>query len=344
MAVLKLCFAGFGNVGRAFCGLLADKRAEPLGICGREILVTGVATRSKGTMIDAAGLDLAELLLMIDRFGRFDPAHVSYRGCGVTGMIEKCGADVFIELTTLSIKDAEPATGYIESAFRHGMHVITANKGPEARYFSRLSKKAAEAGKQYLFESAVMDGAPVFNMARECLHGDRVWKIRGILNGTSNFVLDQLEKNISLEDAILGAQKMGIAEADPSMDIDGWDGAAKICALANVIMGANVTPDMARVDSIRGVTALDIRDAGEKGLRIKFVCQAEERDGAMDISVTPQRLPAGDILARVNGSSAAVTMHARLAGEITIMQHDPGILQTAYGVYSDLITLLKRLG
>jgi homoserine dehydrogenase len=342
---LKICVAGFGNVGKEFCRLLVGKRRELRSEYGCDISLTGVSTRSKGTLMDTEGIEIEEILSMDERLGRFDPNDKRFSDRDVFEMIEKSGADAFIELTTLSIKDGQPATSYIEYAFDHGMHVITANKGPEAWHFERLSRKAESAGKLFLYETAVMDGTPVFNMAKHGLQGNRILKLRGILNGTTNFLLEQLEIGRSYEEAICEAQRMQLTEADPSMDVDGWDGAAKICALANILMSAGVTPDMVRVESIRDVTRQDIEKAGEKCQRIKYVCEAVRnvQNNTVETTVSPQRLSLGDILANVNGTSAALTLHTDLAGEISIVQSNPEILQTAYGVYSDLITLIRAV-
>ena len=339
--------AGFGNVGREFSKLLLDKREELFKVYGTRLVLAGVSTRSKGTLISDGekGLDIRAVLDMDDREHRFDRKSPYFVDCGVPEMIERCGADVFMELTTLSINDGEPATGYIEKAFGAGMHVITANKGPEAWHFSRLAAKAKEKDRLFLYETVVMDGAPIFNLAQETLHGNKILGIRGILNGTSNFVLEQLEKGISFGDAVKEAQRIQIAEADPSMDIDGWDGAAKICALANILMDANLNPKNADVTSISDITPEIVRNAKSEGFRIKYICKAERSgdEKTVKLSVKPCRLPLDDFFCCVNGTSAAVTFYTDLAGEISIVQTDPGILQTAYGVYSDLITLIKKL-
>ena len=337
--IIKFCMAGFGNVGVRFAELLIEKKEELARDYGIEMKLTGVCTRSKGALIDRGGLALEKVLEMNGRLGRFDENDTAFRRAGALEMIETAGAELFLELTTLSIGDGEPASGYIRAALTHGMDVITANKGPEAWHFKELNALAEKAGRSYLFETAVMDGTPVFNFAKYTLRGCRINAVRGILNGTSNFVLRRLEQGCSFDEAIKEAQRLKMAEADPSMDIDGWDGAAKICSLANVLMDAGLTPRDAEVKSIRPVTARDIEEAKSKGLRIKYVCSAWRENGKVTLSVKPQMLPADDMLSRVDGPSAAVTFFTDLAGEVTVYQKDATILQTAYGVYSDLLTL-----
>ena len=342
--VIKFCMAGFGNVGVRFTELLLEKKEELARDYGIEMRLTGLCTRSKGALIDAAGLDMRKVLSMNEELGRFDEKAPAFRRTDVPGMIAAADAELFLELTTLSIGDGEPATGYIKAAFGRGMDVITANKGPEAWHFDELAALAKKLGRRYLYETIVMDGTPIFNFAKYTLRGCRIEAVRGILNGTSNFVLHQLEEGRSFDEAIKEAQRLKMAEADPSMDIDGWDGAAKICSLANILMGARTTPKEAEVKTIRPVTARDIEEAKAQGLRIKYVCTARREKDAVKVAVQPEMLPEGDMLAGVDGASAAVTFTTDLAGELTIFQKDPTILQTAYGVYSDLLTLAAESG
>lgn len=342
---INFCMVGFGNVGIRFTELLIEKEAQLREEYGCSVRLTGVCTRSKGTLINHDGIDLKDLLGMNERLGRFDPESENFVDCDTSEMITSSGADLMIELSTISIEDGQPATGYIERALNAGMHVITANKGPEAWHFRRITELADKVDRQFLYETIVMDGTPVFNLVKDTLHGNRILGIKGILNGTTNFVLDQLEKGTPYEDAIKEAQRIQLAEADPSMDVDGWDGAAKICSLANILMDAGLNPTMAKVTSIASVTPEDIRKARENNRKIKYLCLAErnETTGQVELTVEPRQVTLDDPLSNVNGTSAAITLYTDLAGEVSIVQTDPGILQTAYGVYSDLITLIKSI-
>ena len=341
---INFCLVGFGNVGVRFTELLIEKEAQLQEEYGCRLQLTGVCTRSKGTLINLNGINMRDLLDRNKRLGSFDPQSSDFVNCDASEMITRSGADLMIELTTISIEDGEPATAYIEKALNSGLDVITANKGPEAWHYRRLAELAVKENRQFLYETIVMDGTPVFNMVKDTLHGNRILGIKGVLNGTTNFILDQLEKGVSYEAAIKEAQRIQLAEADPSMDVDGWDGAAKICSLANILMDADLNPKMAKVTSIAGVTAEDIAEARMKNQKIKYLCTAERNkaDGQVALTVKPRLLSLDDPLSNVNGTSAAITLYTNLAGEITIVQTNPGILQTAYGVYSDLITLIKN--
>jgi homoserine dehydrogenase len=342
---LKICMTGFGNVGRRFCRLIQDKSQEILDDYGYKIILTGICTRSKGLLVNPRGLDIDEIFEMNERNQKFDSKSPYYLLGDAFEMIEKSKADVFIELSTLSINDGQPATSYIENAFSKNMHVITANKGPEAWHYKRLMEIANRKKLHYLFETIVMDGTPVFNFVKYTLPGVKINGIRGILNGTSNFVLCQLEKGMTYDEAIKEAQRIELAEADPSMDIDGWDGAAKICSLANILMDAGLNPKDVEVESIAGITKEDILEAKSEGYKIKYICEAKKDKGTknINISVGPQKISMNDEYCNVEDTSAAITFYTDLAGEMTIIQTDPNILQTAYGVYSDLLTLIKSI-
>lgn len=340
---VRLCLLGFGAVGRTFAELLAPRLAELEAVYGARVLLTGVFTPSRGALVDPAGLALPEVLEAageVDGFG----GHPAYRpGLDALGTLEASAADVLIELSPLSVYDGQPAISYIEWALTHGIHVITANKGPEAHAYRRLRALADAGGLEYLHETAVMDGTPVFNLVERTLPGCEVVAIRGVLNSTTNFVLAELERGGTQEDAIRAAQAAGFAEADPSLDLDGWDGAAKITALANVLMGADLRPqDVDRVP-LR-VSAPDLAAARGRGATVKYVCTATRgEDGTLRLRVAPEEVPLSDPFALVSGTSSIITLVTDLAGPVTITQTDPGIEQTAYGVYSDLLSLLGRV-
>ena len=342
---LKICMTGFGNVGRGFCGLVQSRKAEISERYQYDVEFVGISTYSKGTLINKNGLDIEKVFCDYEKLNRFDASGEDYSRLGSIEMINECGADIFVELSPLSIKDGQPAISYIEEACKNGMHAITANKGPVAWDFKRLSNIFSGKGLKFLFETTVMDGTPIFNLYKECLRGNKIDRIKGILNGTSNYVLTRLENGASFDDAIKEAQKIGLAEADPSMDVDGMDGAAKICALANILMDADTNPGEVQIKSMRNITASDLKRAKQSGHKIKYICEAvkNEAAGGVKLSVEPRHLKTCDALCTVDGTSAAVTLFTDLAGELTIIQTDPGILQTAYGVYSDLLTLIKGL-
>ncbi len=341
---IKLSLAGFGAVGQRFCRLLCEKEAELADVFGCRVKITGISTPSRGTLINHNGLDMDEVFAMEAATKKFDQNHSDYVTEDTMGMIRNCRADVLCELTTLSVFDGEPAASHITEAFHNDMHVITANKGPIAVHFRKLASLADRHEKHFLYETTVMDGTPVFNMAKNGLHGCQVLGLRGIFNGTTNFLLGEISQGVEFDEAVKEAQRRQIAEADPSMDVDGLDGAAKLCALANVLMGTEVRPVEVDVTSLRSVSAEDIKTAAQSGHKIKYICTAKKEEGKPILySVQPERIEKEDPLYSVDGTSAAVTLYTDLAGEMTVIQTEPTLLQTAYGVYSDLLTLVNIL-
>src|SRR5215472_13374713 len=237
---LRLAVIGFGNVGRAFAGLLKEKAGELASRYDLTCSITGVATRSRGGFIATEGerLELSEAGLPAEGMPPGAILHVQ----DTLTFIRACPADVVIEISTLSPLDGQPATRYIQTALETGRHVVTANKGPIANFYRPLRDLARERDLALRFESTVMDGTPIFNLAEFCLPASRISGFRGIVNSTTNVVLTAMEDGLTLEEGIAHAQQLGVAEADPSNDLDGWDASAKASVLATVLMDASVTP------------------------------------------------------------------------------------------------------
>ncbi len=343
MKELRLCLIGFGNAGKAFCRLLGDKAAEIERDAGCSVVVSAVAGRSKGNMILAKGIDAGTLVDAVENSGGLPGAADEPDGLDVLEVIRRSNADVLLELSTLSIFDGQPAISHIEEAFKNGMHVITANKGPIAWDFRRLAKMAADRRLEFLYETVVMDGTPVFNLVRNSLPGCRILGFRGILNSTTNFIVAQMEKGFDFNDAVREAQRRGFAEADPSLDIDGWDAAAKTAALANALLGADLKPTEVDRTGIAGITAQAIEEARKEGRKYKLICEASITEGVAAASVRPVAVGSEDIYSLIDATSSIITIRTDLMGDISIVEKDPEIEQTAYGIYSDLLTLIGRI-
>ncbi|MGE5629986.1 MAG: homoserine dehydrogenase [Caulobacteraceae bacterium] len=340
---VKLCMLGFGNAGKEFCRLLLHKSEEIRSTYGYQVLVTDIATKSKGTLSNENGIDLARALHEVEGEDRFKSDNPDLVGRNSIETIGTTAADVLVELSTLSIKDGQPAISHIETALNSGMHVITANKGPIAWDYKRLKKLACSKGLLLLHETTVMDGTPVFNLAKETLPGCKVISFKGILNSTTNFILEEMENGRSFAEALKEAQRRGFAEADPSMDIDGWDAAAKTAAIANVLMNGELNPMSVERTGISGITLTDIEKAKQEGKKIKLLCEGYEENSTIKGRVYPKLFDERDIFSNIDSTSSIVSITTDLMGEICIVERNPEIQQTAYGIYSDLLTLLKEL-
>jgi homoserine dehydrogenase len=337
----NLALLGYGNVARALARLLLRKETTLRDEYDLTFRVTGIATRSHGLAIDANGLDLAETLRLVEARERLDGLHRGAPVSDTLAFLQACPADLVMEATWLNPQTGQPATDYVRAALEAGRHVVTANKGPIAFAYRDLRALAARQNAGLFFESTVMDGAPVLGIAREGLVGSTVERVRGVLNSTTNYILTALEQGVSFEDAVAETQRMGIAEADPTNDLEGWDAAVKIVVLANVMMGADLRPADVDRTGITQITADQARDALTSGQRIKLVCEAVREGEAVRASVRPTWLPLDDPLAQVDKTSSAVTIQTDTLHRLTIIEGDTDPTTTAYGMLVDMINIAR---
>jgi homoserine dehydrogenase len=340
---INICLVGFGNAAQEFCRMLIAKKIEIKANTGYEVKVTAIAGRSKGTITNSKGINLEKVLNDVKNTGSFDFASEGTAKMETLEVIRNCSANVLVELSTLSIYDGEPAIAHIETAFERGMHVITGNKGPIAFKYQKLRDDSKEKGLQFLYETTVMDGTPVFNFVKYTLPGCKVISFKGILNSTTNFVLEEMENGNSYESAIKEAKRRGFAEENPSMDIDGWDAAAKTAALLNVLMDTNVKPTEIDRQGIAHITLEDIEKAKEKQCKIKLLCEGYIENNKAKGKVHPVYVKSNDIFSNIDATSSILAITTDLMGEVQIIEKNPELQQTAYGIYSDLLTLIKSL-
>jgi homoserine dehydrogenase len=344
----NLAFLGFGNVGQALARLLLNKEEELRARYGLSFTVTGIATGSHGAVINRNGIDIDDALSWIgagkaeDRpvslhaFSGSEPAPVDS-----LDFIRRCGADVLFENTPVNYHTGQPAVDHLREALEHGMHAITANKGPVVHAYSELIALAEEKGLSFFFESAVMDGAPVFSMFRDALPAANLTSFRGVLNSTTNLILTRMEAGESFDRAVAYAQSIGIPETDPSGDIDGWDAAVKVAALVTVLMGFPLKPDQVDRQGIRGITLEDIAEARAQGARWKLVCSANRLVDGISARVAPEMIPASSALYQVSGTTSIVEFRTDVLGQLSLIEEDPGPSTTAYGLLADFINAVK---
>ena len=248
-----------------------------------------------------------------------------------------------METTTLDVSAGQPAIDHVRSAFAAGCDVITANKGPVAFAYASLSAEATAAGVSFLFEGSVMDGVPVFNLVREALPLVAVTGFRGVVNSTTNHILTAMEQGDAFDAALARMQAEGIAEADASLDIDGWDAAAKTAALANVLLDARTSPLAVDRSGICAADGARAREARANGRRLKLVASAvRESNGRVAARVAPVELAGSDLLAGLDGKANALLLQTDLLGEIAICQLEGTLTHTAYALLSDLVTIARR--
>ena len=337
---VRLALVGFGNVGRRFAEKLRGDYGRALAREGVRARITGIATARHGIAIDPRGIDPGRSLALVRKGGSLGSLHWGGQVADVASFIRRVPADILVEVTTLDPRRGEPAVSHVRAALRRGLHVITANKGPVAFALRPLRALAARKRRLFLHEGAVMDGTPVFNLAERCLRGCRVLSFRGTLNSTTNLVLSRMEEGFAATAAIREAQALGIAEADPRNDLEGWDAAVKGCAIANGLMGGSVRPAQVRRRGIAGLTTLDARRALRAGTRLRLVVRGVRQGRRVRVSVAPERIPFGDPLAG-SGPDAALVLATDLMGEIGAFERGANVDQTAYALLSDLLEIVR---
>jgi len=364
----RVCLLGFGNVGRRLCELVARNDHELAERHGLRLRFVAIGTAGHGSLLAPAGVSAAEAL---ELGGGAEGARRAFPEPARLGvdLLAASGADVLVEATPLDPHGGRLAIAHLEAALEHGADAITVNKGPIAWDYRRLADLAAAHGRRLLFEGAVMDGCPVFSLFRSTLPDCRLLGFEAVFNSTTNFILDAMGEGGSFAAALAQVQAAGYAEADPSHDIDGHDAAAKVAALANVLMDAGMTPDDVPKDSIRDVSPERVVAARRAGRRLRVVCTGRRGDGAGSAGGGvagaggsaadggPAQPAAGSASGRVSGavrlteldadhplfsaggSTLSVLLHTDLMQTVQIAEIGALPEQTAYGIYSDLIAL-----
>jgi homoserine dehydrogenase len=328
MKIFNLCLLGFGNVGRALVRLLAEKEDELREQFRIGWRVTGVATRRMGWLAAPEGFTVEELLSE-PASGRL-AQRASPAPSDVKAWLAAARCDVLFETTTL-----EPLT------LEHGAHVVTANKGTVVHAYRELSELAGERGRRFLFESTVAD-CPVFSLFRGSLPAARLLGFAGVFNSTTNLILEEIAAGRGFDDGVRRAQSLGIAETDPTHDVDGWDSAVKACALANVLMGAGLRLEEVSREGIRGLGVEEVRAAQEEGRPFRLVARARRDVGSrVAASVRPERVEPRGPFGAVGGTTLAVHYELDVLPGLTVVAHDPDLKSTAYGLLADFITAAR---
>jgi homoserine dehydrogenase len=294
--------------------------------------LTGLATRRAGWLADHDGLSPLPILN-----GHWPPPHPCR---DVREWLEKARPDVLFEASSLDPQTGQPAIEHLKAALELGAHAITANKGPIVHAFRELAALACEKKKKFLYEATVMDGVPIFSLFPLGLPATELRGFSGVLNSTTNVVLTEIEKGRSFDEAVKRAQALGVAETDPAADLDGWDSAVKVAALAIVLMDVPLKLEQVQRTGIRDLSEEKIRSVRAAGMRYKLVCRAERRGDSVACTVQPELLLASDPLANLEGTSSAIRFDLDVFS-LSIVEHNPGIEATAYGLLADFLRAVQ---
>ncbi len=342
----KIILIGCGTVGQGLLEIL-QKKAEFLRDCHDfEPRVVAITDKLKGTVIWPEGLQIKLLLETLKEGKKLNdypgPKEKTEDYLDPLDLIEQVEADIMAEMTYTDIKTGEPATSYIKKALRTGKHVVTSNKGPAALHYAELQELARLNHRHFRIEGTVMSGTPVFHLFENGLAGNDLKQVKGILNGTTNFILSKMELDgMEYDEALKLAQQLGYAEADPTADVEGFDAVAKVVILANALMGGKIKPDDVRRQGISHLRKKDILEAREAGLRYKLIASVKKDGQKIEAGVAPEKLPLTDPLAGVMGAQNALTFETDLMGKVTIQGAGAGRIETGFSILSDMLAIAR---
>jgi len=338
----KLALIGFGTVGQGLAQILHDKKDALRQNLGFDAKIVAVCTLSKGAVYDPAGLDLSKLLAVMKSTGKladYPDSPGLERDWDNLKTIRESNADTMVEVSYTDLTTGQPAIDHCRAAFESGKNVVTANKGPVALAYRELLALAQEKGVRFGIEGTVMSGTPALRLSIVALAGNEIREVRGIFNGTTNYILTKMEEGLSYEAALQQAQVLGYAEADPTADVEGYDAMSKVVILANVVMNVPLKKADVSCQGISQLTPADIERARSEGKRWKLIGRVKKESDWVVASVKPEAIPLTDPLAGVMGATNAITYECDLLGPITLVGAGAGRMETGYSILIDLINI-----
>lgn len=333
----RMAFAGFGVVAQGLTELLIEKKALLKQRYEMEWDVIAISDLHKGSLLDPNGLDMSSILTYLEKEKTLKGYPAPVTGFTVPDMIDKAPANMLIEVTYTDVKTGQPATDHIKKALQKKWHVVTTNKGPIINYGQQLIQMAKDNSIGFGFEGVVMSGTPTIGLVLRNLAGSTFSEIKGILNGTTNYILSEMEKGLEYSTALQQAQKLGYAEADPTSDVEGWDALGKIIILSHLLMDTNISLDEAHRQGITHITQQDIKEAQNNNKRWKLIARSIHQNGTTRVSVMPEALSLSDPLANVHGATNALTLSSDTLGDVTIIGAGAGKRETGYSLLTDML-------
>jgi homoserine dehydrogenase len=341
----KLALIGFGTVGQGLAEILRDKGEMLRETLGFEAQIVAISDLLKGSLYHPDGLDVGQLLATVAAGGKLDgypDGPGLHRGWDSLKTIRESNADTIVEVSYTDVKTGQPAIDHCRAAFESGKNLVMSNKGPVSLAYAELSALAQAKGVRWGFEGTVLSGTPALRMPLVALAGNDIREIRGILNGTTNYILTKMEEGLDYATALKQAQELGYAEADPTADVEGHDAAGKVIILAHVIMGVPLTKGEVACRGISQLTPADIAQARAAGKRWKLIARLQKEGGRVVASVGPEMIPLTDPLAGVMGATNAITYECDLSGPITLIGAGAGRLETGFAILIDLINIHRH--
>ena len=337
--MIKIVYVGFGIVSQGLAEIILSTNSLLPIPEETEIQTVGIIDLMKGSKIDENGINMQEVLSNAENG---DYSLLTDTIENVTKAIQEINADIVIEASFTDIKTGQPAISHIEAALTSNKHVVTTNKGPFAVAYEEIFKLAKEKSKTVAIEGTVISGTPIINVLNTGLLGAKINAVSGIMNGTSNYILTQMELGMSYEKALSQAQELGYAEADPTNDVEGLDTLAKVLILGNVVFNKQLLQENIEVSGISKITLSDIKEATSNNMRWKLIGHVwKDNQGEVRGSVSPKLVPMEDPLYGISGASNALKVSSSILGDTTIIGAGAGKLETGFALYNDIISIVN---
>ncbi|MFX0199225.1 MAG: homoserine dehydrogenase [Candidatus Hodarchaeota archaeon] len=338
---MRIAIIGFGRVGRAFVQLLVDKKTylEREGIDARIIYVIDLG----GGIYQRTGISRDDLMEIAKRKDLpCSYPHGGSKDVTFVRLLEKRDVDVVIEMTPTNKDTGEPGMTHIKESLAHGMHVVTSNKGPILLAYKQLNELARRNSIQLGIGCTCGGALPTINGGIIDMAGSNIVSIEGVLNGTTNFIIDEMENNkVSYEEALAKAQELGIAETDPKLDVEGWDTASKLLILTNVLMNEEKTLGDISVSGITGLTQDDINRAKRENKRYRLIGKTLEIDNELRMSVKLERLSSSHPFYTLEGANKAVRYISDTLGDLTMVGGASDLRSAAASILRDCINIQR---
>lgn len=335
----KIAIIGFGTVGQGLCEILAQKKDYLKSKYKFKYEIVAIADFAYGNVYNPEGLKMDYFLEQAKNKQKFAK---DLKDWDTLKLIKESNANIICELTYTDLTSGGPAVEHVKTALKEGKHVVTSNKGPAALYYPEMKKLADKHGVKFMIEGTVVAGTPILNLSEGPLAGCEISKIRGILNGTTNYMLTEMEKGMAYEEVLKIAQEKGYAEADPTGDVEGHDARGKVTILANVVMGASLHIKDVSCTGITGIKSEDIKQAKEENKRWKLIGAVENKEGKVTGSVAPEMVDLTHPLAGIMGATNALTFTTDLLGDVTIVGPGAGRIETGFSILTDILAIHRN--
>ncbi len=334
---MRTILIGLGTIGQSYCQLLENRKEDLLTNYGIDSKIVAVAD-SKGVAIDEKGININDILSVKKNNKSVSDLSIGDKSKTSIDLIEEIDAELLVDATPTNIQDGEPSASLLESAMKTKKNIITANKGPLALAFSSIIEKAEYNNVILKYSATVGGGTPILEFGRKCLEADRILEMHAILNGTTNYILTEMDdRGLSFQDALKEAQELGYAETDPTLDIDGFDAAAKLVIMSNLLLGKELVLNDLKIEGIRDITQKDITKAKDNGNTIKLIASVNNM-----AKVEPVIISKDDPMS-VAGALCSVKFVSEFAGEEIIIGKGAGGMETASAMIRDLVEIKQNM-